>query len=573
MKIRSPICTLVGHVDHGKSSILDYISSTNITSHEAGGITQKISSVTLSISRIKKITGQLINKLNIEITIPGILFIDTPGHAAFTSLRKRGGNLADIAILVIDIKEGIRPQTLESIEILRSYRTPFIIALNKIDNLQGWRSDNEIPLIENIKKQSEITIKEIETRLYNLVGKLSELNLKSERFDRVEDYTKQIAIIPCSAKTGEGIPELLMVVTGLAQKYLENSLKIEVSGQAKGTILEVKEEKGMGKIIDVIIYDGALKQGDRIAIATLDEPIETKIRAIFVLEKGILKPKKEVTAAADLIISAPGLDKAISGMTLQTITNNKEQVEKELKEEIKEVLIETDKEGVIIKADTLGSLEALIKLLKERNVLIKKAEIGEINKKDIAGAKTEKDKSYKVILGFNIKNSDSKEVKIITHDVIYRIIEDYESWLISLKEEEEKRELSSVVFPAKVQILVGTVFRQSNPAIVGVRVLGGRLRSNSPLMKVDGSSIGEIKSIQSEGENVQEAKKNQEVAISLPKITVGRQIDEDMILYSDLPEDDFIKLKKLKRFLNSEEIEVLKEIVLIKRRTNQLWGI
>ena len=243
--IRQPIVILVGHVDHGKSSILEHIKGISITKGEAGGITQTLKSYNVPLLAIQHLCGDLLQTLNQNLTIPGLLFLDSPGHAAFTNMRKRGGNLADIAILVIDAKEGLKEQTLESIEILKQYKTPFIIALNKVDMLQGWRS-SESALLQNIKGQSDTVQQELDNQLYTLVGKLNEQDINAERFDRVDDYTKQVAIIPTSTKTGEGLPELLMVLTGLAQKYLEQSLQIETKGPGKGTILEVTEEEGKG---------------------------------------------------------------------------------------------------------------------------------------------------------------------------------------------------------------------------------------------------------------------------------------------------------------------------------------
>src|SRR3989344_1644608 len=570
MPIRQPIVLLCGHVDHGKSSILEKIREISITKHEAGGITQTLKSYNLPLKQINKIAGHLIEKLNIKLTIPGILFLDSPGHAAFTNLRKRGGNLADLAILVIDVKEGVMPQTLESIEILKSYKTPFIIALNKIDSLSGWHNKDK-NLLKNISLQQEQVTNDIETKLYKAVEKLAELKINADRFDRIENYTKQVAIIPCSAKTSEGLPELLMVLTGLAQKYLEQELKLEIKGAAKGIVLEVKEEQGLGKILDTVIYDGTIKKGDKIAIATLSEPVLTKIKNLFIEERGKLIPKDEVTAANGVIISAPDLDNVISGMPIVVIKNDLDEVKNELKKEIGEVLIDTEKDGIVVKADTLGSLEALINLLKSKKIKIKKASIGGITKKDITDAKSEKEIANKIILGFNINNYETKEVKIIINQVIYKIIEDYESWLLNLKKQQETKELENLVYPAKIQVLRGCVFRQSNPCVVGIRVISGVLKNDTPLMKDDGSKCSEVKSMQNEGENLQKAEKNQEAAIAIPHITVGRQIFEDTILYSDLSEEDFIKLKKLKKLLKHDEIEVLKEIALIKRKENPLW--
>jgi translation initiation factor 5B len=566
--IRSPICTVVGHVDHGKSSILDKIRGTAIVQSEPGGITQSISSTSVSLNTIKKITGSLLQTLKIDLTIPGLLFIDTPGHAAFSNLRKRGGNLADIAILVIDINEGIREQTIECIEILKNYKTPFLIAANKIDLISGWRNNN-LTLLENIKKQSSNIQENLDKKLYELVGRLSEFNFNSERYDRVEDYTKQIAIVPLSAKSGEGIPELLMVLTGLAQRYLEQSLKINVEGQAKGIVLEVKEQRGLGTILDAIIYDGTLKINDTIIIGSLNEPIITKVRALIEPSGSI----KEVHAASGVRISAPNLKDVYGGMPFSVANKDLEKIKQEIQKEVEEVILDVDNEGVIVKADTLGSLEALIGLLKDKNILIKKASMGDVTKKDIAEASAEKNPLNKIILGFNIKPLEDSNIKQITNDVIYKIIDEYELWIEKQKQEIEKKELENVTKPCKLKILRGCIFRQSHPAVVGITVLNGTLKAGVELMKENTNKIGKVKSMQLEKENISEATKGQEVAIALPDVTAGRQINEDDILYSNLNEQEFVKLKKLKKYLNSDEIEVLKEIAEIKRKENPLWGV
>jgi len=587
MKIRQPIVTFVGHIDHGKTSLQDFIRQSAITKTEAGNITQHIGSSNIPLKTIKKLCGNLLVTLKLKLTIPGFLFIDTPGHAAFTNLRKRGGNLADIAILVIDINEGVMTQTLECIDILNQYKTPFIIALNKIDLLQGWRSSKEF-LIQNISSQSESIQKILDTKLYELVGKLSELNFNAERFDRVEDYTKQIAIIPTSAKTGEGIPELLIVLTGLAQKFMEQRLKIDIKGSAKGTILEIKEEKGVGKTLDVILYDGTLKQNDTIVIGTLSEPISTKIKVL--LEPSPLKDikdkkikfqhVKQVAAACGVKISATEIDEVVAGMPLRSCNVNEvEKVKNEIKKEVEEVIIETDRQGIVIKADSLGSLEALIKLLKGKNIEVKKASLGNISKKDMSDAKIsyEKDPLHSAILGFNISLMQdvtvSKNVKIFTNNIIYKLIEDFEKWQEQEKKNLEGKEIDFLVRPCKLQIMKGYIFRQNNPAVVGVDVLEGTLKIDTPLMKNNGITITQVKSIQHDQENVDKAEKGKQVAISLPKVTIGRQITEGDILYSAVPEDDFRKLKEFKKYLSKEEIEILKEIASIMREKNPVWGI
>jgi len=592
MKLRQPIVTYLGGVDSGKTSLQDFIRQTSVVKGEAGKITQHIGSTNVPLKTIEKLCGSLLKKLKLDIKIPGILFLDTPGHAAFTSLRKRGGNLADIAILVVDINEGIMPQTLECIDILKQYKTPFIIALNKIDLISGWKSNNAF-LMQNIQSQSETIQKVLDTKLYELVGKLSELSFNAERFDRVEDYTKQIAIVPTSAKSGEGIPELLMVLTGVAQKYMEQNLNVNIEGPAKGTVLEVKEDKGIGTTMDVIIYDGTLKKNDvkkndAIVIGTLDDPISTKVKALLEpLPLKDIRDKKtkfsqvsKVTAATGIKISAPDIENVVAGMPLRSSSKSEiEKVKEEIKKEVEEVVIETGTQGVVIKADSLGSLEALIKLLKEKNISVKKASIGNISKKDISDASTsyEKDPLHTAILGFNVNLSGVimayRNVKVITNNIIYKLIEDFEKWQQKEKKRLEDRELEFLVKPCKLQIMKGYVFRQNNPAVVGVDVLEGKLKVDTPLMKKDGNRITEVKSIQHEQENISEAERGKQVAVSLPKVTVGRQINEGDILYSAIPEEHFLKLKQHKKYLSQGEISIMKEIAGIMRQKNPVWGI
>ncbi len=586
--LRQLIIAFMGNVDAGKTQLLDTIRNTALVESEPGRITQSIGCSTITIDVIRKICGNLLEKHKLAIKIPGFIILDTPGHAAFTNLRKRGGNLADIAVLVVDINEGLKAQTLESLDILKQYKTPFVVALNKIDLLSGWASDSNMHLLENVRKQNENAMLLLEKKLYEVVGKLSEFGFNAERFDRVEDYTKQIAMIPTSAKTGEGLAELFMVITGLSQKFLEESLKVDIGGKAKGTVLEVKEEKGLGATIDVIIYDGSLKQNDTIVIGSLDEPIATKVKILFEPlplaemrdKKAKFKSVKKVMAAAGVKISAPDLGNVIAGMPLRSCAQDEiQKVKDEIRKEVEEVIIETDKQGIVIKADSLGGLEALIKILREKGIEIKKASIGGISKKDISDAEIsyEKDPLQSAVLGFNVELMPDvkapQNVRVVHSNIIYKIVEDYEKWKEQEAKKMESKDIKDLHRPCKIQIMRGYVFRQNNPAIVGVDVLAGTLKVGTPLMKSDGNQLTEAKSIQHDQENAEIAEKGKQVAVSLPGVTVGRQINEDDILYSAVPEEHFRKYKEFKKHLSQEEIHVLKEIAEIMRKQKPLWGI
>lgn len=586
MSQRSPICTVLGHVDHGKSSILDAIRGSNILATEAGAITQAIGASIVPLSVINKVCAPLMGgKTN--FTIPGLLFIDTPGHAAFTSLRKRGGNLADIAILVVDVREGFKPQTIEALDILKVYKTPFIIAANKIDLISGWKSSKG-PILANAAKQDQKVNTDFETKMYELVGRLSEMGFESERFDRVADFTKQIGIVPVSAKTNEGLAELLMVLSGLAQKFLEQRLEFDINGPAKGSILEVKEDKGLGKTMDVILYDGKLSVGDKVVIGGTNGPIITKVRALF--EPASLKEmrdkkskfisQKEVFSATGVKISCPEMDGVIAGMPIRSVGKNEidEDVAAQIQKEISDVVVETDTQGLIVKADTIGSLEAMVKLFREANIKIRKASLGDVSKKDLidAEANADQDPLNAAILCFNVKVPEDiaipDTVRVDRSDIIYHLLERHQEWLAAKEKAKETQELDSLVRPCKIKIMEGFTFRQSNPAVMGCDILVGKIRTGTRVTK-DGTGLTMVKAIQKDKESKSVIESGNQVAISFPQVTAGRQIEEGDILYADIPESDFKKLKLLKRFLKDSELEVLRNLAEIKRKNNPVWGI
>ena len=593
-KIRQPIIAVLGHVDHGKTTMLDKIRNTRVAEKEAGGITQHIGATEVPIEVVKQLAGSLLSLWKGEIRLPGLLFIDTPGHEAFTSLRARGGSLADLAILVVDINEGFQPQTIESIEILRKYRTPFVVAANKIDRIKGWKIVENEPFLVNIKKQDQRAVQELETKLWELIGKFYEVGFQANRFDRVQDFRRELAIIPVSAKYGIGLPELLVLIAGLAQKYLEEKLKIEVEGPARGTILEVREEIGFGTTIDVIIYDGTLRKDDIIVVGGKDKAIVTKIRAL-------LKPKpldeirdpryrfdqvEEVSAAAGIKIAAPNLEEALAGSPVIAARTEKEieKAKREILEQIKSVIISTDKVGVIVKADTIGSLEALSKELQEKNIPIRKADVGNISKTDVMEALSVKEEEplYGVVIGFNVKvNEDAEEVAkakkipIFVENVIYKIIEDYEAWVKAEEEKKKKELLAQTKFPGIIKIFPDEryIFRRSHPAIVGIEVLEGRIKPGYPLMKQNGDRVGVIKSIKSKEEFLQEVKKGDQVAIAIEGAIVGRHIHPGEILYVDISRDDAIRLiKELRDVLDESDIRALKETAKVKAQKDPFWG-
>ena len=579
-KIRQPIVTVCGHVDHGKTSILDYFRGSSVQEAEAGGITQKISFTLYPSNQIKK-TCQLLEDKGISLDIPGFLFIDTPGHAAFTNLRKRGGSLADLAILVIDINEGIKPQTAEVIQILRINKTPFIIALNKIDNISGWRKNSGMSLQENIETQSSNVKQIFDERYLTLIGDLNSFGFDADLFYKIQDFTKKISLIPCSAKTGEGLQELMMMLCGLSQKYLEERLKL--GKEAKGVILELKKEKS-NDYVEAILYDGKLEKGQEIAVANFDgNPIIIKIKVLEEIQplSNKFTTREQVQAATGLRIQFSEKIEVLPGMPFLEYKENEEKIKEIFKKELTDN-ISTDKFGIIAKADSLGSLEALLVLLKQNKIPVLKAGIGNVNKIDFSSAKAnlEMNEIDAIILGFNVSiNEDAKEllrgsagIKVFTEEVIYKLIDNLVEFREAKRKEIEKKKLMKLATLCKLKILPQYVFRNTKPAIFGVRIEAGKLIPNSNLIDIGGEKAGRIKNIQSENRSVEEASEGMEVAVSLPGSNFERQLKTKEFLYSDMGESQFRNFKKNKDLLSSKELSLLQEIAGIKRKEKIEWG-
>ena len=569
-QIRQPIVTVAGHVDHGKTSLLDAFRGSSVQEGEAGGITQKISFTKYPLEQIKK-ACPLIEKQGIKLEIPGFLFIDTPGHAAFTNLRKRGGSLADLAILVVNAKEGIKPQTAEVLQILKANKTPFLIAFNKIDMFSGWKKQ-ENSLKESVESQAINVSQEFQESLLTFQGNLQEHGFNSALYYEISDFTKQVAIVPCSARTKEGIPELLLVLCGLSEKFLRERLKL--SDTPKGVILEIKKTKGLENV-EAIIYDGVIKENDEIIVASLNgEPIITKVRSLEEIEPLSFKYKntKEAKAATGLRMHLTSKEGILSGMLFQKVDNNLDKIKEVFKKEVSGVL-NLDKNGIIIKADSLGSLEALITLLKQQNINIVKAGIGPIGKVDLVSAKAnlEINSLDSVIIGFNVDiEPDLKKgkVKIITDTVIYKLIENLQKWRTERQAEIEKERLMELATICKLEILHKYMFRNSNPAIFGIRVLSGRVRTGLPLINEKGEEVARVKGLELEKESVNQATEGQEVAMSLPGTNFERQLKETKYLYSALSDKQIKEFKKNSDLLSSSELNTLSEIEDIKKKAN-----
>lgn len=607
MNLRQPVVVVLGHVDSGKTSLLDKIRGTAVQAREAGGITQHIGASFFPIETIKTITGPLYERLaKTDEQIPGLLFIDTPGHEVFANLRSRGGSAADIAIVVADVNKGFEPQTIESIDILKKRKVPFVVALNKVDMVSGWkgikkseisrtRKENTIHLgfiTDEIKKQEANVLSLLDEKIYGVVGSLSRMGFISEAFWRVKEFDKELAIVPISAVSGIGIPELMAVLVGLAQQYMKKRLERRYD-YVRGIVLEINEELGLGPSANMILLDGTIKQGDVIMVAKRDEIVVTKVKALLLPKpldemrdpRDKFRSVTEVISAAGLRIVSPDLEGVLAGSPLYVLRNKDE--EKEIRHfiesEVKGTFINnTNSLGVILRCDTIGSLEAIIDMLKKENISIQSADIGHITRRDVLAAHAVKDKDryLGVILGFNVKVLDDakkeageRQVSIFNEKVIYNLVRNYTDWVKYQQEHADSIMFEEIPPICKLQFLKGFVFRRNDPAVFGAEILIGKLRQKNHVINENGVKVGIIHQIQDKGKNIEEARKGMQVAVSIRGPTIGRQINEGDFFYTDLNSRQAKLLtEKFAHRLNEEEKEIFEFILNIKRKSDPAYG-
>ncbi|HXV87892.1 MAG TPA: translation initiation factor IF-2 [Nitrososphaeraceae archaeon] len=592
MELRQPVVVVLGHVDSGKTSLLDKIRGTAVQSREVGGITQHIGASYFPIETIKEITGKLFDKLSkSENPVPGLLVIDTPGHEIFANLRMRGGSAADIAIVVVDVNKGLEAQTIESLDILKNRKVPFVIALNKIDQLSGWKKNSSILIADQLKIQDSTILSFLDEKVYTVVGALSRLGYSSEAFWRVKDFTKELAIVPVSATKGTGIPELLAVLVGLTQQYMSKRLERHET-EVKGIVLEVNDEIGLGPAANIILLDGTLKQGDRIVVGKKDSITTTKIKALLLPKpldemrdpRDKFRHVDKVIAAAGLKITSPDLEGVLAGSPLYVVKNpdDEEMLRSSVESEIRSAIIQTESNGIILRCDTIGSIEAITELLKKENIPIRSADLGNIIRRDIlsASAVREKDRYLGVVLGFNVKVLEDAEkeaferkIKIFNEKIIYNLVRSYSEWVTYEKVHEDSIIFNEIPPICKFQFLKGYVFRRNNPAVFGAEILIGKLRQKISVMNEKGKKIGVIHQIQNEGKNLEVADKGTQVALSIKEPTVGRQINEGDIFYTDLNSKEArILLERFADRFNEEEHQVFNFILSKKREVDPAFG-
>lgn len=601
-RLRKPIICVLGHVDTGKTKILDKIRKTNVQLGEAGGITQQIGATDFPLENINKYLKNISDNLKLNpCKVPGFIIIDTPGHASFQNLRSRGQSLCDLAVVVIDIMHGLELQTIDSLKMLKHRKTPFLIALNKIDRLFGWKSIEWESFRETLKQQPEYTVHEFNNRLEKIQAQIvKEVGFNTALFDENINFKEYVNIVPTSAISGEGIPDLMNMYLYLGQKYLHNKIKMKKKVQC--SVLEVKVLEGVGTTIDVLLVNGTLKIGDKFVIAGDHGPIKSQIKYIMtphpmkdIRIKSEFDYHNSIEGAIGLKIFGKDLERALAGSPLNLYKTEKECIElcKEVEEEctsVKTRYLNKNGKGVLVTASSLGALEAVLSFLdqedkKEPKVDILAVSLGYIQKKDVTKITTlhikekEKNKVIKkeelVVLGFDVTVSkevqefaDKNGVTIITADTIYHLKTKFLEFKEKCFEERKKEKMKEAIFPCELKIVPKGIFHKYDPVIVGVEVQAGILKIGTPLYCFEKKKVlGTVEGIEKNGKHSNDiTKKDGGVAIRIKGIHSNvahkSHFDEENTLYSNLSR---LSIDRFKEFFYNDLVENSDYVDLIKK--------
>eukprot|EP00980_Cylindrotheca_fusiformis_P004120 scaffold894_cov153-Cylindrotheca_fusiformis.AAC.16 len=594
--LRCPIVVIMGHVDTGKTKLLDKIRKTNVQEGEAGGITQQIGATFFEKKTLEAQTAKLNETEKFDFKVPGMLVIDTPGHESFTNLRSRGSSLCDVAILVVDLMHGLEQQTIESLTMLRKRGVPFVIALNKVDRCYAWKTCKDTPIRDALKEQPEGTISEFRSRATEAKVQLQEQGVNSNIYWEMgeDDWMNSdfVPLVPTSAVTGEGVQDVLMLLCQMAQRKIWEQLMWCANLQC--TVLEVKAIDGLGMTVDVLVVNGHLREGDRAVFCTLDGPIVTEIRGLLTPPpsremriKSEYIHHKQVKGALGVKVIGNNLEKVMAGTPVMIVGPGDE--EEDIKAEVMSDLtnledkLSTDKTGVLVQASTLGALEALLQFLREDTqppIPVSAIGIGTVHKKDVTKISIMNEKGhpeYATILAFDVgierearEHAQEMGVRIMTADIIYHLFDQFTRFMDELTAKRREEAAAVAVFPSIIKILPQHVFNQKDPIIVGVEVVEGILKVGTPLCvpALGGLHVGKVTSIESNGREQNTAKKGVSVAIKIhneanPNITYGRQFDASHLLYSTLSRASIDALKA--NFKDALENEDWRLVVKLKK--------
>jgi len=576
--LKAPICCIVGHVDAGKTSLLDKLRNTNIQEKEVGGITQHIGSTFFPIQTIENSCSSIKGKFEVICNIPGILMIDTPGHSEFQSLRDVGTSICDLGILIIDIEESIQEQTKEAIKLLKEKKIPFVVAVTKLDKLYGWKTTKSSNLREALKEQSKDMSMMLMAKLEDIKYDLSKEDINAEFYFKNSNPKQIYSIVPVSSKTGEGIADLLALLVYTAQNWMLK--KILYQDTVSCTIMESKYDKHNGYTIDVILNNGTINVGDKFVVSTITGPNICTVRNLLIPsaltqlgKKTNWDYKDSVRASIGCKIIGSNLDGAYPGTHLFPIKTNGASASagasteadaiNNANQEINAVWKSYDfiSPGIFIGTQTFGELDAGYSIFQKAGINIAGAYIGEPSNKfiDLILMKTEVDtlpenRIYLYFGAFNntdvFEYAKKNNITLLSSEVIYKLVELYKIEKEKIIKARQNTTNNNAIFPVEMVILKQYIFMKggSDHLMFGVKIKKGTLYKNTPICIPEKNvHLGKVLNIQFEHKEKEKGEEGQEICIRLDnpnQLIINRQFDVNDKLIAQLSRNSIDILKR-----------------------------
>jgi translation initiation factor 5B len=567
MDYRRPVVSVLGHVDHGKTALLDGIRESDIRNYEPGGITQHVEVTNVPSEVIKSFIGE-----SYKISVPGFVMIDTPGHGAFSVSRRRGGEFADIAVLVIDITNGVQPQTEESLEILRDNKTPFVVALNKIDKLPGWNG--------SVRDSTDKFKSELRERAYEITGELHNFGFSSDLYDNIGDFSDTVAMVPVSAQNMYGVDTVCSMIVGLTQEFLSGQLEVKEDDDVSGVVLDLTNHQGFGTVVDVLLYEGKICEGDKLFVENSSS--KRKVRSILTPQNmgnsrrssGSFRKTGSITAAT---FARLALDNTENVQTGDIMSSKEQKTSSDVEDSI-----EYDDKGVFVCAETTGSLAAIVEHMREENYKVYDGKVGQISKFDVTKVASMQKGYHQVVIGFGADATESAKefadgegVKVVTGNVIHQLVDDYEE-IYKSERFDDIKSYQNLELPARIKVLDEYIINRSNPAIVGVEVIEGCLEVGSRLtigLEEYDNIIGIVKRIEIDGDTRKSIDSGQRASLSIGGCTVGRDFETDDVLLSKISEKSARYItKKFDHKASEDVLNLTEEIKDSQQEWYPFWG-
>lgn len=588
--IITPICSVLGHVDVGKTKLLDYLRSTH--TKEVSGITQQIGTTVFDKESLQKLCG----KLGEELEVDRLIMIDTPGHSNFTTMRQVGAVISNLVIVVVDINKGLEEETKRCLKFVKeNHDTNFVIALNKLDRIYGWNPTENAPLKRAFNKNKAV-MDTVKDNINRIICQLAELEINACAYYDNKDLSTFVSMIPLSAQTGEGIPDLILVISKMMVRATKKLEENPISQYTFGYFLDKRYEERTGNFNVSININKELNFGDRLVIVDRDDKnmqYESVVKSLVsssegkeMKDKSRYKTIQNVNGTAGLgiflnddITPSPG---SMYAVTTGLSDSEKDELIRLMQENMSctssNLMCQYDKKeyGVFLYAPSLNILSALISIVNEQKIPIMDHCVGRLTRQTVIkinGVYERMDveheinyvQRYKTILVFNpvaekenpldgiesnvVGMCNQNKITMIGEKTVFKVLEKYKEYVDNCDVKFHNK-YKNIGDSFQLKILPEFVFMKTTPLLFGIRVVKGQFKVGTLVVAVKGDQqilLGNVTSIQKNKKNVDTMKVGDEICIRIEssgdKLTFGEDFDDTFEIQRYITNEEKIVMK------------------------------